>query len=524
MTKRTKKYPPTLILFFFLFFLSAQSLAQSTTVAGYDLQFHKPQTDPFSIWSTQTTEMLQPGQSYINLENNVSGGQLSVAFNNTPHKILDKILTSNLVYNIGIAPFVSTGVDVAFHSWIKGSEIVAQDPDLFDDEFVFNPFQTWAMGDIRLFTKWKIYRPEKNSWVPGIGLFLYSTLPSGEENKFVGMQTSTLGGSLIIDKETKYFTIATNVGYQSIPEKVVFGMNIDDRLTYSAGVSVPTRFANKVQIELIAEVMGHMQFQNKSVLTSPMEYHTGIKTTFPNGLGFTIGGGNGINNAVGNADYRAVASIFWTQPKEKTPTVLAQGQDTEANLTPLSPPFESTPNPQTSPSVQVPQIQNDPIQETSILADKINEQPTQLSLSTNEENHQNTITQPNMYKDTYIFITSVFFDSRSTKVPLNQIQNVRDATNFILKRPEIQSVILEAPQKITDDKTLKEKTKLAYERASQIKETLEKNGFDKNKILIRTVHEHPQEYSVITSSIRIIGVLESKQEPQLSLLTSSPSQ
>lgn len=317
--------------------MAKPSFAQSTTVHGFNLQHFIPGVDAHSIWATNTTRMLSPGQSYVLLENNLSGGQLSTVYNRTPVKIVDKLLTTNILYSLGIADFVTTGIDIAIHPWLKGAKIHVPDPDLSDEEFVFTSVNGLVMGDVRLFSKWRLYKDTPGKWQPGVGLLVYTTLPSGQENNFGAWHTPTMGGSVILDKNFKYFNAAINLGYISVPEQMVFGLNIDDRASYSAAISVPTKVFDPVGLEFNTEINGLVQLQNASVANTPQEYRTGVRATFPNGLGFDVGGGASLNNAIGNTDYRILLSLFWKQPIKETATASQQNIAPKIELAPTQP-------------------------------------------------------------------------------------------------------------------------------------------------------------------------------------------
>lgn len=330
MNKPIRHFPFFLI---FLLFLSAPVWAQESDVHGFNLQNYAPGVDPFSIWSTNTTKMLTPGRSFFLIDTNYSGGQFDVTLSSDNHKILDKIVSSNLLYTLGITDFVSVGVDVNLYPWTRSVTAVVPDPDLTDDPYRFQPESSFTIGDTRLYSKWRVIKDKPHSWVPGLGILAYTTLPSGNENRFLGWQGSTVGGTLLIDKSSKLLSVAANVGYQSIPQKTAFDITVDDRVTYSLGVSVPTTAIKGTVIDFMTELNGSTQATQQAVVTSPLEYRTGLRLTSTHGLGATAGGGASLNNSLGNPDYRVLLGFFWKQPDKKR-IASSQFQQTVTTLNP----------------------------------------------------------------------------------------------------------------------------------------------------------------------------------------------
>lgn len=289
--------------------------AADSGVSGYNLQLYRPATDPFGIGMVNTTKMLKPGQFYFLADTNFSGGQFSVVRLGVLVKIVNKILTTNLLVSMGITDFVLVGVDLPVTPMLNGANINV-------DDTVANPkadtFTTTGLGDLRIFTKWRILKDKPHKWLPGIGVLIYTTLPTGNERKFLGNTHSTFGATLIIDKTFPALTISANAGIHLLQEKFVLGSNIDDRFTYGAGISVPANLFNH-EFSLLADISGHVQFQNASVLLSPLEYHIGIRKYFSRGFGIAVSGGGGFYHAIGNPDYRANLAFFWKSPsKTKT--------------------------------------------------------------------------------------------------------------------------------------------------------------------------------------------------------------
>ncbi len=289
------------------------SFARDTGTTGFNLQFYSPAIDPNGMWTVNSTKMLAPGQFYILTENNVSGGQFSVINLGVLVKIFDQAATTDVLVSMGVTDFVTLGVDMPITPWLKSADFNV------DDE-VENPqaeeFRTWGINDVRIYTKWRLVEGEVDKWWPGLGLLIYSTLPSGEENKFLGETQATVGATLIIDKTFPKLTVSLNAGIHMIPERVALGINIDDRLTFGGGISVPTTVFNQ-PFELIADMNGHMMLQNKSLATTALEFHTGFRKYFNNGIGISVAGGGAITNAIGNPDYRGIVSLFWKSPAKK---------------------------------------------------------------------------------------------------------------------------------------------------------------------------------------------------------------
>ena len=206
----------TFVLFISVLLCPLSASARNTGVSGFNLQLYSPATDPFGMWTVNTSKLLKPGTVYVSQESNFSGGQLEVISFGVPIKIVDQILTTNFIVSLGLTSFAMVGIDMPFSPYLKSASTKI-------DDDVVNPtadtFSTAGVGDIRIFTKWSLLKDNPDKSAPGVGLLVFSTLPSGDERKFLGNSQVTFGTTLIVDKTLPFGTISFNLGTHLIKNK-----------------------------------------------------------------------------------------------------------------------------------------------------------------------------------------------------------------------------------------------------------------------------------------------------------------
>ena len=299
-----------------LFFLTLLSCsvaeARDTTLAGVDLQFYRPAVDSFGYFGVNGPRLQRAGEYHLQLSQSFAFGPLfGITVNNLPVDLVGHLLTTDLVGSVGLASFLTVAIDLPFHLYAREAD--------------FNTllsFTTWSLGDLKLLLKWRLL--EEGPRRPGLALLVSSTVPTGNDRKFLGSHGTVPSADLILGKEWRNFRFAINTGARFVPRRDVLGIIFDDQITYGAGFAVPIRFIDPT-LSLMGEVRGHFQPRGLEVRTAPVEFETGLRKDFRNGLSLLAAAGGGWNNATGNPKVRGLFSISWSPTVKRIPS--AEGPD-----------------------------------------------------------------------------------------------------------------------------------------------------------------------------------------------------
>lgn len=291
-------------------------LAEDTGVSGTNLEFYRPSIDPYGYFGVNGPRLLRAGEPFFKISQGFSLDSLfEIAVNGAPVDIVDRIATTNFIASVGIADFMTLGVDLPAHLYAREAN--------FD---TLAPFTTTTVGDIRMAMKFRLM--EENNRRPGISLLVTNTFPTGNERKFLGTSHMVPGAELIVGKDFKHVSVAANMGALFPQQKDVLGINFDDQILYGAAVKVPLGFWDPL-FSILGEIRGYFEPNKVQTLTAPVEFTAGIQKEFRNGLIVNAGAGGGWNNAIGNPKFRGIISlgyaprIKWSQEKPKKETDLA---------------------------------------------------------------------------------------------------------------------------------------------------------------------------------------------------------
>lgn len=453
------------------------SVARNTGVSGYNVQLYFPAIDPKSMWQVNTTNMLEPGQFYFLADTHLSGGELSVVNSGVLIKLTDKLLTTNFLVSLGITDFVMVGVDLPV-TFFENSAAFAL------DFTVINPqpdtFDTQSFGDIRLFTKWRFWKDEPNTRHPGIGLLLYTTLPTGDEYKFLGNTGATYGGSLIIDKKFRDFTLAVNLGMHFIPEKNALGTTADDRFTYGFGILVPAQVF-KQSLELIVDIKGEIQVQNPQELTSPLEFHMGVRKHFDNGLSIALSGGGDFYNAIGNPDYRGNVTLSWKFPtKEKI-------QQKDATAREPQPKLKYAKSKQKLVKYDIYKLPKS--KKTAAKKPKKKTVKIKIAKKPKKTHKEKKIARFKVKKRKRtkepMIVSALYFKKYQSTLSRKQIHFLREFAAFLKQKKSKQKIILQAIDKDFMNGTIP--GWLPYYRLLAIKQTLIKFGIPRSRVIVEGI-------------------------------------
>lgn len=292
-----------------LSFLAPIILAPSNAFAGFDSLTFKPAADQGFYLTTQQSKTLGTMGFAIGLSGDYSSNSLELKNNagNKIQNVIQKQVGLNLGAALGIAPWLDVGVDVA---GVPYQQFVTPGTLARDNGAHF--------GDIMVDLKARIIDSEKS----GIGLALvpFITFPTGSDSHFVGEDTITGGGKLVVDTKRigDRVSFALNAGGQ-VRDDIQLSpgaARMSDQFLYGAAANV--ELAKPVQ--LIAEVSGSTPFNNFFNDNNNNLEVDGAIRFLPGenrNLQITAGGGAGLMQQAGVPDYRIFTTLALRFPKEK---------------------------------------------------------------------------------------------------------------------------------------------------------------------------------------------------------------
>ncbi len=175
----------------------------------------------------------------------------------------------------------------------------------------------FAPGDMRIIPKVKLVDWQESG---GFGLALSAEIivPTGDVDSYRGDGAVRFQPRLILDGHNDFFQVCANFGYQTRPRRVSQGLVYDDVFRWSVGLAIPT----VDELQILLNAFGNFQMEsdehpytgaNSDTRTgSPIDVLAGLQFRLPYDLVVQVGGGLGLNRAVGAPEYRAFLSLGYT--------------------------------------------------------------------------------------------------------------------------------------------------------------------------------------------------------------------
>ncbi len=292
--------PESILLLIFLLGFSSESSAQSTGLSGFDLRLFRPPADGSGVLNVHGSEVLDQGRFHIGIVTDASHALLAATNPVTGQsiRVVNTMVTSNLQGALGITRFFQAGLNLPVIFFEQGTDFnTAQG------------FKTASVGDISLDLKFALLRDKGRR--PGIALISTTTFPSGDTGKFTGDPQETEEIRLAADKTIGPLYLAANAGYRTVGRSQRANLDIDDMMTFGAGVAWTLPIAKR-SMDLMGEVDGAHVFRASQELTTPVEWLVGCRKRFSHGMTAQVGGGRGITDGIGGGQWRVVAGLHWS--------------------------------------------------------------------------------------------------------------------------------------------------------------------------------------------------------------------
>lgn len=193
------------------------------------------------------------------------GGSLAVSASTLQLKVSTDTVAAFAHY--GVLDTLDVGVLVPYvHIAVEGtSRIFGQ----ADEELqrVNLDASASGVGDVAIFGKYRFWRTATNANAPGrdagLAVALTARLPTGDENKLLGLGTGRLLVSLVGSAATGRFSPHVNVGYEFWGSSVATPqdfqgstlLSVKDQVQYSAGLE----YEQNARLTLVLDVLGRYQ-------------------------------------------------------------------------------------------------------------------------------------------------------------------------------------------------------------------------------------------------------------------------
>lgn len=245
----------------------------------------------------------------------------------TPRRVVDNLWESHAFGAIGFTDWLEMNVDIPISFW----------DSFIDPDPATEPPSQWKvnLGDIRIGFKGQIL--DRDKYPVGLAIAPFVTIPSGKEKYFLGEDTVTGGGDVILDGQIgKRLTLALNAGVEVGPKVVL--RNVDRgkiQLRLGAGANVMATKDLSFSVEGFVRSPTNNFFSDK--VHTPAEVIAGARYAFgDSGLIINAGGGAGIVRGAGAPLFRAFAGLTYKFMNEKFRALDAERSTWKTAAIPMS--------------------------------------------------------------------------------------------------------------------------------------------------------------------------------------------
>lgn len=277
------------------------SLVGAQETLGKTFQVERFELDPVlprNIWHVSRTNLLGHLNPSGTMSAHFAEGQLQLDGNNTPQSLVASKLQGEISLGIGLFDWVELGVALPI-VFFQASDLsgFGQLPDEEDTRLT-------TIGDVRIVPKLRIIHSD---WAGGFGIAASAKiyLPISDAEHFESDGEVRVSPNLILDWSHHVgFSIAVNIGYDMRPDHGVLDFEDKDNLRYGLGIVLPTFWR---PLSLMGNVYGDIDIENPEFgkrRDEPMEFMAGLQANLPENVSLALGGGAGLNKAIGSPKYR----------------------------------------------------------------------------------------------------------------------------------------------------------------------------------------------------------------------------
>jgi OmpA-OmpF porin, OOP family len=239
-------------------------------------------THPFTVYRTDGSSDPMITDEVIRVVDNLTAAQLSGAY--------------------GINEKIQIGATLPLVFSLNGTSLNAQDPS--------NPMsdlQVTGTGDLLVEGKVKLWQSTSNELrVAGIAGVTLPTSVGSDDSQFIGDNLPTFRGKLATTWSNEKLALGANAGFILRKPRTIYASTVGQQLTFG----VAAAFAVTDKFSIIGEFFGRGGLESGFALDeSPMEAIGGFRLIAARSFAVTVGGGTGVDEAIGAPRARFFASI-----------------------------------------------------------------------------------------------------------------------------------------------------------------------------------------------------------------------
>ncbi len=167
--------------------------------------------------------------------------------------------------------------------------------------------QVTGTGDLLVEGKYKLWQASNNKLrLAGIAGVTLPTSFGSNESQFIGDDLPTLRGKLAATFSSGRISLGANAGFILRKPRTIYASTVGQQVTFGVGAAI----AATDKFSIIGEVFGRGGLESRFALDeSPIEAAGGFRLIAARSLAVTIGGGAGLDRAIGAPTARFFASI-----------------------------------------------------------------------------------------------------------------------------------------------------------------------------------------------------------------------
>jgi OmpA-OmpF porin, OOP family len=239
-------------------------------------------TRPFTVYTTDGMEDPEITGEVIRVVDNLTAAQLSGAY--------------------GLTEKIQIGATLPLVFSLNGTSLNASDPSK-----PMSDLQVTGTGDLLLEGKMALWQATNNELrLAGIAGVTLPTSFGSDDSQFIGDDLPTLRGKMAATWSRDKIALGANAGFILRKPRTIYASTVGQQLTFG----VAAAFAATDKFSIIGEFFGRGGLESGFALDeSPMEAVAGFRLIAARSFAVTVGGGTGVDEAIGAPRARFFTSI-----------------------------------------------------------------------------------------------------------------------------------------------------------------------------------------------------------------------
>ncbi|MGE5181823.1 MAG: thrombospondin type 3 repeat-containing protein [Acidobacteriota bacterium] len=229
-----------------------------------------------------------------------SSGSNNPSIIGTRDEVVQNMTVGQLTGAYGVTDKIQIGANLPFVFRTSGQGLT--DPNL--GMGVDGGLAVTGLGDLLVEGKMRLYQQDELALAGIAGL----TLPTGfgsDGSKFIGDPYPTLHLRGAINWASGKVAVGGTLGFIFRDPQHFYGTTIGQQLTFGAGGA----YALTDRFSAVGELYGRLGLQDASENNSPVEAVGGVRIGVADAVAVTIGGGGGLDHAIGAPELRVFGSV-----------------------------------------------------------------------------------------------------------------------------------------------------------------------------------------------------------------------